>query len=53
MVALVVHEFSLFGDSLPLSPSLADVTIPFVSSYQRLWMGVGLIAGWMFVILGL
>ncbi len=52
MVALVVHAFSLLGDSY-LSPSLADVTIPFVSSYQRLWMGVGLIAGWMFVILGL
>ncbi len=52
MVALAVHALSLLGDSY-LSPSLADVTIPFASSYQRLWMGVGLIAGWMFVILGL
>ena len=52
MVALAVHALSLLGDSY-LSPSLADVTIPFASSYERLWMGVGLIAGWMFVILGL
>ena len=52
MVALAVHAFSLLGDSY-LSPSLADVTIPFASSYERLWMGGGLVAGWMFVILGL
>jgi sulfoxide reductase heme-binding subunit YedZ len=52
MVALAVHAFSLLGDSY-LSPSLTDVTIPFASSYQRLWMGVGIVAGWTFVILGL
>src|SRR6187549_3771556 len=52
MVALAVHALSLLGDSY-LSPSLADVAIPFASSYARLSMGIGLIAGWMFVILGL
>jgi sulfoxide reductase heme-binding subunit YedZ len=52
MVALAVHAFSLLGDSY-LKPSLADVTIPFVSSYERLWMSVGIVAGWAFVILGL
>ena len=52
MVALVVHALSLLGDSY-LKPSLADVTIPFVSSYERLWMSVGIVAGWMLVILGL
>jgi sulfoxide reductase heme-binding subunit YedZ len=52
MVALAVHALALLGDGY-LSPSLADVTIPFASSYQRLWMGVGLVAGWLFVILGL
>ena len=52
MVALAVHALALLGDGY-LSPSLADVTIPFASSYERLWMGVGLIAGWLFVILGL
>jgi sulfoxide reductase heme-binding subunit YedZ len=52
MVALAVHAVSLLGDSY-LKPSLADVTIPFVSSYERLWMSVGIVAGWAFVILGL
>jgi sulfoxide reductase heme-binding subunit YedZ len=52
MVALAVHALSLLGDSY-LRPGLADVTIPFVSGYQRLWMSVGIVAGWAFVILGL
>jgi methionine sulfoxide reductase heme-binding subunit len=52
MVALAVHALSLLGDGY-LKPSLADVTIPFVSSYERLWMSVGIVAGWAFVILGL
>ena len=52
IVALAVHALSLLGDSY-LKPSLADVTIPFVSSYERLWMSVGIVAGWAFVILGL
>ena len=52
MAALAVHALSLVGDSY-LNPSLADVTIPFVSSYERLWMSVGIVAGWAFVILGL
>src|SRR4051794_26337947 len=52
MVALAVHALALLGDGY-LDPSLADVTIPFASSYERLWMGAGLVAGWLFVILGL
>jgi predicted ferric reductase len=52
MAALAVHALSLLGDSY-INLSLADVTIPFVSSYERLWMSVGIIAGWTFVILGL
>jgi sulfoxide reductase heme-binding subunit YedZ len=52
MVALAVHALALLGDGY-LNPSLADVTIPFASAYERLWMGAGLVAGWMFVILGL
>src|SRR4051794_28995494 len=50
MVALAGHGLSLPGDAY-LSPSLADVTIPFARSYERLWMGIGVIAGWMLVIL--
>ena len=52
LIALAVHAFVLLGDSF-LSPSLADVTIPFVSDYQRWWMAAGITGGWLMVILGL
>jgi sulfoxide reductase heme-binding subunit YedZ len=52
LVALVVHAVALLGDSY-MSPSLADLTIPFVSGYQRLWTTVGIVAGWAMIALGL
>jgi methionine sulfoxide reductase heme-binding subunit len=50
--ALVVHALALLGDSF-LRPSLADIAIPFVSGYQRLWTTTGIVAGWMLILLGL
>jgi methionine sulfoxide reductase heme-binding subunit len=52
IVALVVHAVALLGDSF-MSPSLADITIPFVSGYMRLWTTVGIVAGWALIALGL
>src|SRR4051794_16272051 len=52
MVALAVHALALLGDGY-LKPSLADVTIPFVIGYETFWTGLGIVAGWLFVILGL
>jgi len=52
IVALVVHAVSLLGDSF-VSPSLADITIPFVSGYQRGWTTLGIVAGWALIALGL
>jgi sulfoxide reductase heme-binding subunit YedZ len=52
IVALVVHAASLLGDSY-LHPSIADVSIPFVSSYERGWTTLGIIAGWSLILLGL
>ena len=43
IVALVVHAVALLGDSF-LHPSVADITIPFVSGYMRLWTTVGIVA---------
>src|SRR4051812_48293197 len=34
--ALVVHGATLLGDSF-MHPSLADVALPFVSSYEAFW----------------
>jgi methionine sulfoxide reductase heme-binding subunit len=52
IVALVVHAVSLLGDSF-LSPSIADITIPFASGYQRGWTTLGIVAGWALIALGL
>jgi sulfoxide reductase heme-binding subunit YedZ len=52
IAAIAVHALALLGDSY-LSPSLADVTVPFVSGYQRLWTTTGIVAGWMLIALGL
>jgi methionine sulfoxide reductase heme-binding subunit len=52
IVALVVHAVSLLGDGF-LRPSVADITIPFVSGYMRLWTTVGIVAGWAMIALGL
>jgi methionine sulfoxide reductase heme-binding subunit len=52
MAAIAVHAVTLLGDSY-LSPSVADLTIPFVSSYQRAWTTLGIVAGWGLIALGL
>ena len=52
IVALVVHAVSLLGDGF-LHPSFADITIPFVSSYMTVWTTIGIVGGWMMIILGL
>jgi sulfoxide reductase heme-binding subunit YedZ len=52
MIALAVHALSLLGDAY-LRPSLADVTVPFVSSYETVWTSLGIVSGWALVVLGL
>jgi sulfoxide reductase heme-binding subunit YedZ len=52
LAALVVHAVALLGDSY-MSPSLADITIPFVSGFQRGWTTLGIVAGWAMLALGL
>jgi sulfoxide reductase heme-binding subunit YedZ len=50
--ALLVHGLSLLGDSF-LQPSLADVSVPFVSAYETLWTSTGIVAFWALALLGL
>jgi sulfoxide reductase heme-binding subunit YedZ len=52
MVAIAFHAAILLGDSY-LSPSVADLTIPFVGSYQRGWTTLGILSGWALFALGL
>lgn len=50
MVAL--HGLSLLGDSY-LNPGVAGIAIPFVGFYRPLWTGLGIVAGYGLVALGL
>ena len=52
IAAIVLHAGALLGDGF-LSPSLADVTVPLVSGYQRVWTTTGIVAGWILIVLGL
>jgi len=52
IAALLVHALALLGDTY-LSPSLADISIPLVSSYQRGWTSLGIVAGWGLILLAL
>jgi sulfoxide reductase heme-binding subunit YedZ len=52
LAAIAVHGLTLIGDSY-LHPSLADVSIPFVSSYETLWTSAGIVAFWALALLGL
>jgi sulfoxide reductase heme-binding subunit YedZ len=52
MVAIAVHAVSLLGDQY-IKLGVADVAVPFVSSYKEPWMSIGIISGWAMIILGL
>lgn len=51
LAALAVHGLTLLGDSY-LHPSLADVSIPLVSSYKTFWTSTGIVAFWLLLLLG-
>ena len=34
-------------------PSIADISIPFVSSYKTIWTTLGIVSGWSLILLGL
>jgi sulfoxide reductase heme-binding subunit YedZ len=50
--AIAVHGLALVGDGY-LHPSLADISIPFVSGYRTFWTTIGLVAFWTLLVLGL
>src|SRR5918911_2824455 len=52
LAAIVVHATALLGDGF-MNPSLADITVPFVSGFKTGWTTVGIMAGWAMLALGL
>lgn len=52
IVAIVLHGVTLLGDQF-LHPTIADIAIPFVSSYKTVWSSLGIVGGWALIVLGL
>jgi methionine sulfoxide reductase heme-binding subunit len=52
LAALVIHAASLVGDSF-FHPSVASLTVPFVSSYRTPFTAAGIVAGWGMALLAL
>jgi len=51
LLAIAVHGLTLLGDTW-LKPGLAGITVPFSLSYRPIWTGLGLIAGYLALLLG-
>jgi methionine sulfoxide reductase heme-binding subunit len=52
LIAIGGHGLLLLGDSY-LHPSIAQVAIPFLLPNRTSWTGLGVIAGWLAMVLGL
>jgi sulfoxide reductase heme-binding subunit YedZ len=52
LVAIAVHGITLFADPW-LQPGLAGVTVPFAMSLHTFWTGLGVIAAYLAMLLGL
>lgn len=52
IAAIVLHGGALLGDAW-LRPTLSDLLVPFAGPYRPVWNGLGIIGGWLLVVLGL
>lgn len=52
LAAIAVHGLTLLGDGF-LRPSLADIAVPFASSYHTFWTTAGIVSFWALALLGL
>ena len=52
LVALAIHGITLLGDPW-MNPTLAQLAVPFTIDYRPVWTGLGIIAGWLAIGLGL
>ncbi len=52
IAAIVLHGVTLLGDGF-LHPSVLDLTVPFLSGYQRVWTTLGIVSAWALIALGL
>lgn len=51
LVAIGLHGVTLLGDGW-LKPGISGITVPFTLSYRPVWTGMGILAGYLAVLLG-
>ena len=52
LVAIAVHGITLLGDPW-LHPGIGGLTVPFAMAFRPLWTGLGILGGYLAVLLGL
>lgn len=52
LAAIAVHAFALLGDNF-LHPSLGYLLVPFQGQRDEFWLSIGIVGGWLLMILGL
>ena len=52
LIAIAVHGITLLGDAW-LKASIADIAIPFASDVKPVWVGLGVVGGYLAALLGL
>jgi len=52
VAVMALHGFILLGDGY-LKPEVLDILLPFSGTYKPFWTGLGVLGGWIAVLLGL
>lgn len=52
LIAIAVHGITQLGDAW-LKAGVTDIAVPFASDYRPVWVGLGVIGGWLAALLGL
>jgi sulfoxide reductase heme-binding subunit YedZ len=52
LVALAIHGVTLLGDPF-LDPGVAGIALPFAGAYKPLWVGIGILGGYLAALTGL
>ena len=52
LVSIAIHGVTLLGDPF-LNPGVTGIAVPFAGAYKTLWVGIGILGGYLAALLGL
>ena len=52
LVAVAIHGVTLLGDPF-LTPGIAGISVPFAGDFKPLWVGIGIVGGYLSALVGL